>query len=195
MTLPLWIQILTIALPAVVSVFAGIWSARSAGRAKAAEHEAARLRALEERIAQKKFELYQPMLEVLGDMMTPGKTEAALAGAGEVMSDFQTFVSVWGSDDAVRAFYKFRVASSTNPPSMITIRLVSDFMIEARRDLAWPNTKLTGREVMGMRINETTPQLEEALTLDFDALARKYEWHAPWYPAPTTSNSVASGSP
>lgn len=180
MTLPLWIQILTIALPAVVSIFAAIWAARSAVRARAAEHEAARLRALEERIAQKKFELYQPMLQALGAMMTPGRSESALASAGEAMPDFQTFVSVWGSDDAVRAFYKFRVASSTNPPPMIIIRLVSDFMIEARRDLAWPNTELTGREVIGMRINETTPELEEALTSDFEALARKYDWRAPW---------------
>jgi hypothetical protein len=182
-TLPLWIQILTIALPAVVSVFAAVWAARSAGRARAAEHEAARLRALEERIAQKKFELYQPMLEALGGMMTPGRTEVALAGAGDIMSDFQTFVSVWGSDDAVRAFYRFRTASSTNPPPMIIIRLVSDFIIEARRDLAWPSTTLTGREVMGMRINEYSPELEEALTLPFDALASKYAWRAPWHSA------------
>lgn len=184
MALPLWIQILTIGFPAVVSVFAAVWAARSAGRARAAEHEAARLRALEERIAQKKFELYQPMLETLGTMMTPGQAESGLANAGKVMSDFQTFVSVWGSDDAVRAFYKFRIASSTNPPPMIIIRLVSDFMIEARRDLAWPNTQLTGREVMGMRLNETTPELEEALTLEFDALAMKYEWRAPWHSQP-----------
>jgi len=116
--------------------------------------------------------------------MTPGQAESGLANAGKVMSDFQTFVSVWGSDDAVRAFYKFRIASSTNPPPMIIIRLVSDFMIEARRDLAWPNTQLTGREVMGMRLNETTPELEEALTLEFDALAMKYEWRAPWHSQP-----------
>ena len=183
MTLPLWVQILTIALPALVSVFAAIWATRSACRAKAAEDEAARLRALEERVAQKKFELYQPMLEVLGAMMTPGETESALVSAGGIMSKFQTFVSVWGSDDAVRAFYKFRVASSTNPPPMIIIRLVSDFMIEARRDLAWPDTTLTGLEVMGMRINERTPELVEALTADFDVLARKYGWRAPWHSA------------
>lgn len=180
MTLPLWIQILTIVLPAAVSVFAAIGAARSATRARAAEHEAARLRALEDRVAQKKFELYQPMLQALGSMMTPGREESTLAGLTDVMSDFQTFVSVWGSDDAVRAFYKFRVASSTNPPAMILIRLVSDFMVEARRDLAWPNTELTGREVMGMRINEMTPELQEALTVDFDSLARKYDWNPPW---------------
>jgi len=180
MTFPLWLQIVTIVLPATVSVFAAVWAARSAGRARTAEHEATRLRALEERVAQKKFELYQPMLESLGDMMTPGRSEAALERAGEVMPNFQTFISVWGSDEAVKAFYRFRVASSTNPPAMIMIRLVSDFMVEARRDLAWPATQLTGVEVMGMRINESSSELEDALTLEFDALALKYEWQAPW---------------
>jgi hypothetical protein len=180
MDLPLWLQLLTIAVPAIISVFAAIWAARSAGRARTAEHEAARLRALEERTAQKKFELYQPMLQALGDMMTPTRAEAGLASAGDVMPDFQTFVSVWGSDDAVRAFYRFRVGSSKSPPPMIMIRLASDFMVEARRDLAWPNTEVTGMEVMGMRLNDPTPELKDALTLDFEELAKTYDWPIPW---------------
>lgn len=177
---PLWVQILAIGIPAVVSVFAAIWAARSATRARTAEHEAARLRALEERTAQKKFELYQPMLQALGDMLTPGREQLGLKQAGDVMPDFQTFVSIWGSDDAVRAFYRFRVGSSTSPPPMIMIRLASDFILEARRDLAWPATAIGGREVMGMRINEGTPELDEALSHDFDQLAAKYEWTPPW---------------
>lgn len=79
MTLPVWLQVLALGIPVAVSVFSAVWATRSARRAQTAEHEAQRLRALEDRIAQKKYELYQPFLQGLGDMLTPSRRDAAAA--------------------------------------------------------------------------------------------------------------------
>lgn len=182
MTLPLWLQLIALGVPVLVSVFSAIWATRSARRAQAAEHEAARLRALEDRVAQKKFELYQPFVKAIGDMLTPSRSEQTLANLEDVMADFQTFVSIWGSDEAVEAFFRYRVGSSKEPPSQISIRLMADFLLAVRRDVAWPDTKLTGIETIGMRINDLTdhPELMEAMTMPLDELAAKYNWELPF---------------
>jgi hypothetical protein len=59
MTLTLWLQVASL----VVTVALALSAARSARKAQAAEHEAARLRALEERVAERKYDLYQPLVK------------------------------------------------------------------------------------------------------------------------------------
>jgi hypothetical protein len=180
-SLPLWVQIVALGVPVLVSIFSAIWASRSARRAQAAEHEAARLRALEERTAEKKFELYQPMLQAFGNMLTPSRSKAALDGLEEVLADFQTFVTVWGSDEVVEAFFRYRSAASSSPPPPILFRLMSDFLIAARRDLAWPNTHMTGLHMLGMRINDLAdqPDIVEAFSMPWPELEEKHGWKPP----------------
>lgn len=182
MTLPLWLQLVTLGLPVAVSVFSAIWATRSARRAQTAEHEAQRLRALEDRIAQKKYELYQPFLQGLGDMLTPSRRDAAAKRLEDVMADFQTFVSVWGSDEVVEAFWRYRLAASANPPSHVIIRLMADFLVAVRKDVAWPNTKITGLQTVGMRINDIPehPELAEAMTKPLPELFAEHGWTPPF---------------
>lgn len=155
---------------------------RSASKASRAEAEAARMRQLEERVAQKKFELYQPILKTMGDLLTPGRGTLASKDMESVLPDFMTFVSIWGSDEAVTAFFRFRSSASTNPPPAITVRLVADFLLAARRDLAGPDTSITGLEAIGMRINDIyeQPTYVDAFALPFDELARRHDWTPPW---------------
>lgn len=177
-----WWQIVVVGLPAVVSIFAAIWAGRSAFRAQAAEHEATRLRALEERVAQQKYELYQPFLQVLGDMLTPGRKAAAEKRLEDAMANFQTFVTVWGSDDVVNKFFRYRISASQKPPTLVVMRLMSDFLIAVRKDIAWPETKLGGMQVIGMRINDLPdhPELERALTISLKELFAEQNWTPPF---------------
>lgn len=180
MTLTLWLQVASL----VVTVALALSAARSARKAQAAEHEAARLRALEERVAERKYDLYQPFLKSLGDTLTPSRKEQAVKGQEDAMADFQSFVTVWGSDEVVEKFYRFRVASAGNPPSLVIMRLMSDFLLAVRRDIAWPGTELDGMHMIAMRINDIDerPDMKRALTMPLDELFAWQKWEPNFEP-------------
>ncbi len=182
MDFPLWVQIVALAVPAAVSIFSALWATRSARKAQRAEHEAARLRALEDRVAERKYELYQPFLQTLGDMLTPFRKDAASERLEAVMADFSSFVAIWGSDEAVETFYRFRVGSVASPPTLVTMRLMADFLIAVRRDIAWPVTDITGLHVIGMRINDLPehPEMKRALEQPLAELFEAEGWTPPF---------------
>ncbi|MEV7609865.1 hypothetical protein AB0N61_10305 [Microbacterium sp. NPDC089320] len=182
MNVPLAVQILIAAVPASAAVIAAVIAGRYAGKARLAEQKAARLLALEERTAERKWEVYQPFIQALGDMLTPSRKDAALAAAEDTMGDFQNFVGVWGSDEVVQAFYRFRRAAVTNPPALITMRLVGDLFVAMRKDLAWPESEITALHTIGPRINDLTvgSPLETSLRIPFDELAARENWTPPW---------------
>ncbi|MGM7699428.1 hypothetical protein [Microbacterium sp. A84] len=176
------LQALGIGIPAVVSVVSAIVAARYASRARLAEQQAARLLALEERTAGRKREVYEPFVETLGAILVPSQRDATMAKMEKVMIEFQTFVMIWGSDQVVEAFYRFRRASNHEPPARIIVRLVADLLIAIRKDIAWPNTQVTALQTLGSRITDLEPggELEQAFTLPFEELARKESWTIPW---------------
>lgn len=182
MNLPVWLQITALAVPAVISVFSAVWATRSARRAQQAEHEAQRLRALEDRVAQKKYELYQPFLQTLGDVLTPARNKAAMARLEDVIADFQAFITVWGSDEAVRTFYRYRVSANSSPPTLVIMRLMADFLLAVRKDVAWPDTSISGLHVIGMRINDLAehPEMKDALATPLETLFKSEGWTPPF---------------
>lgn len=189
MTLPLWLQIVALAIPVLIAVFSAVWASRSAFRAQQAESDAARLRALEERTAQKKYELYQPFVSLLNDLLTPSRKEAASAGVENVMVNFQGFVTMWGSDEVVATFFRWRTAASADPPAMVTMRLMADLLIAIRKDVAWPDTKAPGLHIVGMRINDLPehPEMVQALMLPWDKFLATQDWTPP-FEVPTQSD-------
>lgn len=182
MNLPPWLQITALAVPALISIFSALWATRSARRAQQAEHEAQRLRALEERLAEKKYRLYEPFIQAFSDTLTPSRTKAAFAALEDVLADFQAFVTIWGSDEVVEAFYRFRTSSNANPPRLVTMRLMSDVLLAIRRDIAWPATDITGLQVIGMRINDMQdhPEMRAALTTSLRELFESENWEPPF---------------
>ncbi|MEZ2370569.1 hypothetical protein [Arthrobacter sp. RCC_34] len=182
MTLTLWLQIAALAVPAAVAIFSAIWASRSARRAQHSEQDSARLRALEDRVAQKKYELYLPFLQTLGDMLTPSRNAAATKRLEDTMADFQTFVTVWGSDEVVETFYRYRTSANTSPPPLIVMRLMADFLVAVRRDVAWPDTSILNLHVIGMRINDLPehPEMVEALSMPLSELFERENWSAPF---------------
>jgi len=90
--------------------------------------------------------------------------------------------AVYGPDDVLRAFARFRLASNYNPPSTITMRLVADFMLTIRRDLDGGQSTVTGVELFGMRVNDLYSQtnLVAALTDPFDQVCAREGWTPPW---------------
>ena len=183
--------ILIAVIPALLSVGAAVYATRSASRAKAGEIEAARLRQLEDRLSAKKIEMYEPMLRALGNMLTPDEVKKKLTGearqrallsAEEALPQFMNEAVVYASDEVLRAFARFRLAAGSGCSTMITVRLVADFMIAVRRDVVGSTTDATGLELLGVRINDlfSQPEFIEAITHPVDELARRYDWTPPW---------------
>lgn len=196
MTLPLWLQIITLVVPAAVAIFSALWASKSARRAQQAESESARLRALEERVAEKKFDVYRPFVDAMGDVLTPGRSESALADLENVMADFQNWVIVFGSDEVVDAFFRYRTAANNAPPLMVTFRLMADLLMAIRRDVAAPDTKLLGIHMIASRLNDIAehPELQENLSMPLSKLIEQEKWDAPFtfteVPTIKTSNKA-----
>lgn len=191
-----WTFVLPVAtsvITAIISAGAAVYAARSAIQARASEAEASRLRELEQRVSAKKIETYENILKVFGDMLAPKEARAAAPtmkkGAGvdplaTAILGFMNHAIIYGSDEVLRAFSRFRLASSADPPPQIVIRLVADFMLALRRDLDGGQSAATGIELIGMRINDlyAEPSLVQALTEPFDDLCDRVGWNPPWEP-------------
>lgn len=182
MTLPLWLQVVALAVPVLIAVFSAVWASRSAVRAQQAESDAARLRALEERTAQKKYDLYQPFLTVVNDLLTPTRNAAATARMEDVIVDFQGFVTVWGSDEVVETFYRWRVSAGLNPPNLVAMRLMADLLVAVRRDIAWPDTNVPTLHMIGHRINDIQdhPEMLDAMSLPLGQFLATQDWTPPF---------------
>ncbi|KDP89659.1 hypothetical protein W824_15935 [Clavibacter cf. michiganensis LMG 26808] len=98
------------------------------------------------------------------------------------MADFQTFVTIWGSDDVVDKFFRYRTAAPTSPPTAVIMRLMADFLLAVRRDIAWPDTSITGLHVIGMRINDLAehPEMSAALSVPIKSLFESEGWTPPF---------------
>ena len=186
-----WELISTI-LAAALSAGAAIYAAWAAAKAKASEVEAARLRELEQRLSERKMEIYGRIMAALGNLLIPEEARRLAPKAPKnkpggdslesAIFDFMNDVVIYGSDDVLQAFTRFRIASDANPPAPVIIRLVSDFMLAIRRDLDGGQSAVTGVEVIGMRINGLYDESNTiaALTEPFEVVCAQNEWTPPW---------------
>jgi len=194
MNATLWQQLIVVSIPAILSLLGAGFAGRFAFRAKQAELEAARLRDLEQRVAEKKAELYDPVITLLGDLLTPERSDKAKKRMGDVMADFQPLVTLWGSDEVNEAFFRFRASASADPPPKVTMRLVADFLLAVRRDVAWPDSEIDGLHTVGSRINDLHKDIETvmALTKPLDEVFEMTGWH-PQYPMRSMGKLRAPG--
>lgn len=186
-----WELISTI-LAAALSAGAAIYAAWAAAKAKASEVEATRLRELEQRLSERKMEIYGRIMAALGNLLIPEEARRLAPKAPKnkpsgdslesAIFDFMNDVVIYGSDDVLQAFTRFRIASDANPPAPVIIRLVSDFMLAIRRDLDGGQSAVTGLEVIGMRINGLYDESNTiaALTEPFEVVCAQNEWTPPW---------------
>ena len=185
-----WSVLLPI-IPALLSAGAAVYAALAASRARASELEAVRLRELEQRLSVKKMEAYEEILTALGNMLTPEalrppvvarKGQQAQDPLGVAVAAFMNQAIIYCSDEVLVSFSRFRMASGHNPPAPVLMRLVADFMLAIRRDLDGGQSKVTGIELLGMRINDlfTQPTLLAALKDPFDDVCDREGWVPPW---------------
>lgn len=178
---PNWKITLTVAaIPAIAAIVAAIIAARSARVAKKSENEAQRLRELESRISEKKYDTYKPMINTLKDMLDRRTVDEEAFRSH--ISEFATWVAIFGSDEAVESFHNFMQASFNPPtPPIIFMRLYADFVLAARRDMGYPDTRNTRKQILGSRITDVhTHPLFAHIDKPLPDLCRDTEWAPPW---------------
>lgn len=180
-----WIAVLVAAIAACASISAAVVAALSAKSTKRIEVESQHARELESRISERKFDTYKPVIEMFGDLASGTRSSIVLANQEanvEKLQDFATWINIYGSDDAVAAYHNFIQAAFNNCPVMIAVRLYAEFTLAARRDIGFPDTKVTAIQIMGIRVNDiySEESYRQALTAPFDELCRREHWTPPW---------------
>ncbi|MET9120189.1 hypothetical protein [Streptomyces sp. NPDC004528] len=172
------------AIPALASIMAATIAARSARRAKKSEIDAQHLRDLEARISEKKYDVYKPMINLLKDILNQRvMTEDEFKA---LVSEFSAWVTIFGSDEAVRAFHNFMQATyGTSTPPTILMKLYAEFVLSARRDMGYPETEINAKHFLGMRISDLYTH-EELAKVDMPLvdLCREVGWTPPWEQTP-----------
>src|SRR5689334_10104432 len=106
-----WVPVVIAAIPATIAAVSAIFAARSAKKTKTLELQAQRIRDLENRIADKKFETYKPLIDALYDILDPAKVKGKMGELMEVFNRFDAWITIYGSDEVVRAWHHFRQAA------------------------------------------------------------------------------------
>ncbi|QDO40671.1 hypothetical protein FNV62_23210 [Streptomyces sp. RLB3-17] len=180
------ISLAVAAIPALASIMAAAIAARSARRAKKSEIDAQHLRDLEARISEKKYDVYKPMINLLKDILN--QRAMSEDEFKNLISEFSAWVTIFGSDEAVRAFHNFMQATYVpNTPPVILMKLYAEFVISARRDMGYPETAIAAKHFLGMRISDLYSHDELAkVDMSLADLCREVGWTPPWEQAPAS---------
>jgi hypothetical protein len=146
-------------IPVVVAVLSALLAGLFALLANRSQHRSQRLIELERQSAATKAEVFQPLVEKIGQMwemvsqdkMTPEWFEKNLMPR---FTKFMTWAPVYGSDDTVWAYHKYMQAIYNDAPVNVTMRLLAEFVLALRRELGHPGSKITPVDLMGFRIND-----------------------------------------
>jgi len=98
-------------------------------------------------------------------------------------SKFMAWVTIYGSDEAVKIFSRWMQATYHDPPATILLRLYAEFVLAARRDMGYPTTEVTEADFLAMRIKDLYHRdqtLYASLQRPIEDVARDEKWPIPW---------------
>lgn len=176
--------VIAASIPAIAAIVAAIIAALSAASARRSESSAQTVRDLEARIAERKFAIYEPMIELLRKILDPRDAAAILAdeeGYRASISKFAAWIAIYGSDEAITYFQRFMQCTYRSATPAIMVRMYAEFVLAARRDMGYPDTKVTGEEIFGIRLKDVYERTWiDAFTMPLADLYAREGWDAPW---------------
>jgi hypothetical protein len=176
---------------ATVGAVAAAWLAsRSARAARQGELEAARIRDLENRISERKYEVYKPMLDYIGHIFNQQSEESRAAIAdkvavNKVFVEFARWIGIYGSDEVLTAYHHLMQGMSYGAPPVVLNRLMADFLLAARRDIGNSNSKAQQDEllIVTFRVNDFYNEgdlVGKVMRLPLKKALKKAGWTPPW---------------
>jgi hypothetical protein len=169
-----------IVVPAIVSVAAAAFATWEARRARQSEREAEQSRVMEARVSAHRYEVYEPMIATLAGMLR-GKAPSK-AQFEKITDNFNSWVLVYGSDQAITAWGRLMQATYESAPALILVRLYAEFFVAARRDLGDEKTTVDNVAVLAPRITDLykNQAYYYAITADEEELFHRLSWQPPW---------------
>jgi len=179
-----WVAIVVAVIAMLGTIVANTVAAISARASKRSELQAQRISELESRISERKYGIYKPILEMLGDVLNSGPSKIGF-GTEEIqkrLHEFFVWVSIYGSDEAVMAHHRFSQAAYNKVPPEIATRLYAELILAARRDIGRSDTKIGPADIVGIKVSDlyTNAEYYRTMTQPFDELCQKYNWTPPW---------------
>jgi hypothetical protein len=169
---------------ALAAIFAAVVAGVFAWKTRRADADAQRARDLESRISERKYAVYEPFINLFADVLSRRKspTQEVLL---KKLQDFATWISIYGSADAVKAFHDFAQAAYNDAPAPILLRLYGDFMVAARKDMGYDDAGVYREHVLGMRITNiyTYP---DVIDQSFEEVCDRLDWQPPWLSSDVT---------
>lgn len=119
---------------------------------------------------QKKIPVYEELMKFLFKLMMADKTKDKPLTEKEIikfMSNFTQKILVWGADDVILKFYKFRqvgILCPDNPPPNILF-CVEDLLLAIRKDLGHKNKGLDRGKLLGLFVNDIDEFMAKNITI------------------------------
>ena len=192
----------------VSSVVAAWLATRSARAARQGELEAARIRDMENRISERKYEVYKPMLDYIGHIFSQQSEEskqaiADQAAVNKIYVDFSRWLAIYGSDEALTAYHNLMQGMSYGAPLLVLNRLITDFLLAARRDIGNSGSRTSETELftVAFRLNDFYSQEDLArqiMRLPLKKALKKAGWSPPWSSkkaVPNANQPPGAGAP
>jgi hypothetical protein len=141
---------------AASTVFVSVFSVLVA---KKLEHRAV----LQQQIREKKIPQYEEMIRFIFRIVFAEKLGQPLVTESEMVSQMAKFtenIVIWGSEDIVEAWYRFRqVSSESNEPGVQVIFEVEQLLLAIRKDLGHSNKNLSRGKIIGLFVNDVAQHL------------------------------------
>ncbi|HEY7597526.1 MAG TPA: hypothetical protein VH969_30555 [Actinophytocola sp.] len=162
---------------AVIAAVASVAAAVVAGLfAMATRRFEARLKRIDQ-VAEPKRDMYVPLVDMLERMFTSDGTPTADELAHK--RRFDTWITVYGSNGAVRAYSRFMQALPAQPPGDIQFRLYADFLLEVRKEMGDPTGNVDRLQILGPRLANLSDR--RSLTdPDLEKVCDRAGWTPPW---------------
>ncbi len=138
-------------IPIVLAVLAGLgWLYK---------HEKEKRLLVEKQLSDKKYDVYFKFISLYFDLMKKIKKGQPLNTIKliDTLLDIKKELTIYGSDEVIKKFFYWEETSSNKDTSLIPI---TDIIIEMRKDMGNPKTKITTSDFLKSLIRDNEEYLE-----------------------------------
>jgi hypothetical protein len=113
------------------------------------------------------------------------------------MLDFVTWISIYGSPDAVIAFRNFRQATFHDAPPLLLMRFYAELLATIRRDIGGREDEVTPTDILALTLTDvyTDGKLAAVLHGSLREVSKKEGWEPPWLRKKPPSSSPTAVAP
>jgi hypothetical protein len=147
-------------IPVVVAILSALVAGWFAFITKRSELRSQRLIELERQSAATKAEVFQPLVEGIGQFWEQASKDGGVTpewvdkNLMPRFTNFMTWAPVYGADETVWAFHRYAQGVYGDAPTNVTMRLMAELVLALRRELGHPGSKVTALDLMGFRLTD-----------------------------------------